>query len=310
MRPQKVAVRMAFMSRSLPLRTLAVTIVVALPLLGMSSGVAAAKAPQGCHKTHSCKSGGGSGSGGGTGGSTPAITVQVDPNPLVETGPSLVAAVIQVETSPSLAGDPVDISSSQLTNACGGIVGFLSNTAAGLNDVTVFLDDDGNASVVVEGTNCAPGPSLIEADLAVAPFITATTTLTASPPVVTTAGVTGYPATSGVVTTGEVETGDSATSGDSDVYGVFYVETNPVYAEQPVDISSTQLQDRCGGTSTWTTFLGGTTTSSLDDDGNAVFVFFGSSCAAGPSTVIADVDAGSKPTYTTTFNVVAPEPTI
>jgi hypothetical protein len=291
-------------------RVVALAALVSLPLVGLS-GVASAKVKaQGCHKTHSCKSGGGSPTGSGTGGAPPAITVQVDPNPLVETGPSLVVAVIQVETSPSFAGDPVDISSSQLEAACGGNIGFLSNTTAGVDNVQVILDDDGNASVVVDGTNCAPGPSVIEADLIVAPYDTALTTLVASPPVVTTSGVFGYPATSGTVTTGEVETGDTAASGDSDVYGVFYVETNPVYAEQPVEINSAQLQDRCGLGFTWTTELGGTTSSTLDDDGNAVFVFFGSSCAAGPSEVIADVEAGTHPTYTTTFNIVAPEPTI
>jgi hypothetical protein len=48
----------------------------------------------------------------------------------------------------------------------------------------------------------------------------------------------------------------------------------------------------------------------LDDDGNAVFIFFGASCAAGPSEVIVDVKAGTHPTYTTSFNIVAPQPTI
>ncbi len=176
--------------------------------------------------------------------------------------------------------------------------------------MTVVLDDDGNAAVVVEGLDCAPGPSLIEADLAVAPFLTAITTLSARPPVVTAAGVTGYPTTSGTVTTGEVETGDTVTSGDSDVYAVFYVEDNPVYAEQPVQINSAQLTDRCITGSTWTTLTGGTNSSFLDDDGNAVFVFFGSSCAAGSSLVTADVEAGTNDTFTTTFNIVAPQPTI
>jgi hypothetical protein len=299
------------MLRSRSLRVVALAVVVALPLLGMSGVASAAKvkAAKGCHKTHTCKSGGGSGTG-GTGGTLPTITVQVDPNPLVETGPSLVAAVIQVETSPLFAGDPVNISSLQLTNACGGIVGFLSNTTAGLNDVTVTLDDDGNASVVVEGTDCAPGQNLIEADLDVAPYITGTTTLVVNPPAVTTPGVAGYPTTSGIVTTGEVETGDTTATGESNVYGIFYVETDPEYAEQPVEISSTQLQSRCGGGFTWTTFLGGTNTSTLDNDGNAVFVFLGSSCAAGSSLVTADIEAGIHSTYTTSFNIVPPEPTI
>jgi hypothetical protein len=304
------------MPRNRLFRLVALATVVSLALLGLSGAAASAKVKKakGCHKTHTCKSGGtgtGSGSGSGSGaGTSPAITVQVDPNPLVETGPSQVAAVIQVETNPAFSGDPVVVSSSQLEQACGGIIGFLSDTTAGLNSVTLILDNDGNAAVVVEGTDCAPGPSIIEADLAVAPFDTALTTLIAAPPAVTAPGVTGVPATSGIVTTGEVETGDTAASGDSDVLAVFYVEDNPVYAEQPVEIESPQLTGRCITGSTWTNLMGGTTTSTLDDDGNAIFVFFGSSCAAGPSAVIADVLAGTHDTFTTTFTVDAPQPTI
>jgi hypothetical protein len=157
---------------------------------------------------------------------------------------------------------------------------------------------------------------VVEADLTTAPYYTALTTLTANPPVVTPTGLTGFPTTSGIVTTGEVETGDTSASGESDVYAIFYVETNPVYAEQAVEISSGQLQDRCGLGSNW--FLITPTgiaappgnVNYLDDDGNAVFVFLGASCAAGSSEVTADVDAGTHPTYTTAFNIVAPEPTI
>jgi ribosomal protein L31 len=53
-----------------------------------------------------------------------------------------------------------------------------------------------------------------------------------------------------------------------------------------------------------------TATATIDDDGNAVFVFAGSSCAAGSSQVIVDVLAGIHPTYTTTFTVLPPQPTI
>jgi len=301
------------MSRDLRVRIVALTVVVALPVLGMSGvATAKAKAAKGCHKTHTCKSGGGTATGSGSGtGTPPAITVQIDPNPLVETGPSLGDAVSQVESSPSFAGDSVEISSSQLEAACGGIIGFQSVTTAGINSVQIILDDDGNAAVIVEGSNCAPGPSVVDASMIVAPYDTALGTLVATPPVVTTAGVAGFPTTSGTVTTGEVETGDTATSGDSDVLGVFYVETDPVYAEQPVEINSDQLIDRCGGGAAFSVpAIGGVAPATLDDDGNAVFLFFGSSCAAGPSTVIADVEAGTHPTYTTTFNIVAPEPTI
>ncbi|HTT87626.1 MAG TPA: hypothetical protein VMF60_09680, partial [Acidimicrobiales bacterium] len=113
-------------------------------------------------------------------------------------------------------------------------------------------------------------------------------------------------------------TGDTATSGDSDVYTVFTVETSPVYAEQPVELASTQLEDRCAGgwriepaTGAPVDQSSGTAvaTGVLDDDGSAVFVFKGASCAAGQSAVTADVLAGTHPTYTTTFTVDAPAPT-
>jgi len=292
--------------------------VVSLPLLGLS-GVASAKAAKGCHKTHSCKSGGGS----STGADPAPITVQVDPNPLVETGQSYVLATVQVETSPSFAGDPVDISSSQLQSACLGGAGFFGYTTGAT--ATAILDDDGNATVYLVGYDCAPGTSVVEADLTVAPYLTALSTLDTLPPVVTTPGVTGYPQTSGTVSGGEVETGDTSFLFDgSYVYGVFYVETSPVYAEQTVEISSAQLQDRCGTDWSFESFNGDaseghgstilppitTATAILDDDGNAVFLFQGASCAAGSSVVTADVEAGTHPTYTTTFNVLPPQPTI
>jgi len=308
------------------LRLMTLAIVLALPLL-VTSGVASAKAKAGCHKTHTCKTGGGGG--GGTGGTTPGpMTLQIDPNPLVETGQSEVAAIIQVETSPSLAGDKVIISSSQLASACTGLTEFAQIAAGGNNPATFTLDNDGNVTVFFQGEDCAPGPSVVEASLTEAPFYTALGTLNAEPPVVTTPGVTGYPQTSGTVSGGEVETSPGGQDGESAVAAVFYVETDPVYAEQPVEISSPELQDRCGafwlfeppfvGPGTTATFGAGTTIDTtnttasidLDNDGNAVFLFLGASCAAGSSVVTADVLAGTHPTYTTTFNIIAPTPTI
>jgi hypothetical protein len=253
------------------------------------------------------------GAGGGTGGTPPAITVTVSPD-LVETGQSEIDAVVEVETSPSYAGDTVDIDSSQLAASCGGAILFGSlqaSAAYSAQSVQVVLDDDGNVTVSVYGIDCAPGQSTIEADLTVAPYLTALGTVDAQPPAVTPAGVFGFPAN-------EVETGNSPASGDSDVYAVFYVETDPVYAEQTVEIDSPQLVGRCLGGSTWISNQGSfgnpavspTATATLDDDGNAVLAFSGSSCAAGASDVIADVLAGSHSTYTTTFTIVAPTPTI
>jgi len=329
-------------------RLVVLTVVVSMPLLGMA-GVASAKNLRGsaawCANhpgkankpvcANSGAAGGGSGSTGGTGQGTVDITVTADPNPLVETGQSEIHAVIQVETLPSFAGDLVSIGSSQLVASCAAVS--FESIATGVvvpnpDNITVVLDDDGNATVVVDATNCAPGTSVIEADLAVAPYLTALTTLTASPPVVTAPGVTGVP-------NDEVETGDTTgglhgPSGNSDVYAVFYVEDNPVYAEQTVEISSAQLEGRCGegwiweadGNTTGTNGNapgGGTSLTmgtgvntgppaqtTLDDDGNAVFVFKGVSCAAGDSEVIADVLAGTHDTFTFDYTIDPPAPTI
>ncbi len=301
--------------------TKAITLVAVASLVPLgSAGVASAatsKAPKGSpawckahpkSKLPACKGGT------GTGGSPPptTVTVTVAPGPIVETGQSEVYAVVEVETSPSLADDIVDINSQQLANACGGAIlfGSLQPTAVyGADSVDVTLDSDGNATVSLYGIDCAPGPSLIEADLVAAPYYTGTNTMTVGPPNVTTAGVTGYPDP-------EVETGNTVPSGTSDVYAVFYAETDPVYAEQTVEISSPELFDRCGGAiapvwisnqGSFATFMA---TATLDDDGNAVFAFTGSSCAPGDSTVTADVLASGGATYTTTYTISAPAPTI
>ena len=292
-------------------------VLVSVAGVGAGSGVASASPAKGspawCKKhPHStlaaCQGIGGSGS--GSGGSNPTLTVSSSPTSVVETGQSEVNAVVQVETSPSLAGDTVLIATSQLAAACGGAVLFGSLQARavyGPDSVQVVLDDDGDATVSVYGINCAPGLSVVEADLTVAPFYSALGVLDAAAPVPTTAGVTGSP-------NPEVETGNSPASGESDVFVVFYVETDPVYAEQSAQIDSYQLVVRCLGGSTWISnqgsFTGATATATLDNDGNAVFAFSGSSCAAGTSDVIADVLAGTHSSYMSTYTIDAPTPTI
>jgi len=233
------------------------------------------------------------------------IAVTVSPNPLVETGDSDVLAVVQVEACPSFAGDTVNIDSSQLVDSCATVsFGTLQPGVHPLaNSIQVVLDDDGNATVTLTGTDCTPGPSLVEADLVDAPYLTATTTLSVLPPNVTPSGVVGYPAN-------EVETGDTTASGFSDVYAVFYVETDPVYAETTAEISSAQLASRCLGGVTWTSnqgaSTGSTATATIDNDGNAVFTFTGASCAPGTSTVIADILAGAHTTYSSNYTVDPP----
>jgi len=334
-------------------RLVALTVVVSMPLLGMA-GVAAAKTHKPVKSVNCAKpknknkpacTTGASGGGGGKGGPPPVITIDPEPGavtPLVETGQSEVHTVIQVETSPAFAGDAVNIDSSQLSATCGTLTyedlqipgGGMNANPVTLNvsttgSISSILDDDGNATVVADGIDCAPGPDIIEADLETVPFYTAMNTLLVAPPNVTTPGITGFPQIAGV--SQEVETGDTLTSGDSNIYAVFYVETDPVYAEQTVEIDSTQLDSRCikgwiwepgnalgvglgvgySGPVTGVGINTGTTPSTiLDDDGNAVFVFKGVSCASGTSVVIADVLAGNHQTYYSNFTVDPPAPTI
>jgi hypothetical protein len=325
-------------------RVIALTVVVAMPVMGMA-GIASAKTTKAA-VTKACKKNptgkkclnqkgsGSAGSGGATGGNNgPQIVVTASPNPLVETGQSEIHSVIQVETLPSFAGDVVSISSSQLVASC--LAVSYEDIQNGLpphfspDRTTLVLDDDGNATVLVDAIDCAPGTDVIEADLEQAPYLTALTTLTALPPAVTAAGVVGYPQPE--VETGDTFTGINGASGDSDVYAVFYVEDSPVYAEQTVEIGSSQLEARCGGGWRWEAGNFGNVVfnnpfppvddtpgpntgpevhTTLDDDGNAVFAFKGISCAAGDSEVIADVEAGTHDTFTTNFTITAPEPTI
>jgi hypothetical protein len=102
-------------------------------------------------------------------------------------------------------------------------------------------------------------------------------------------------------------------TGGSDVYAVISVSTDPVYAEQAVEIVS-GLSNRCGQGVTWITdqgtFSGSTATTTIDDDGNATVTVLGGSCAAGTVQVIADVEAGTDPTYTATFLIDPPTPGI
>jgi hypothetical protein len=227
--------------------------------------------------------------------------------------------VIQVEASPIFAGDEVTISSEQILDDCApGTVQYVtSSRGAGpgffSDSITVALDDDGNATVTLYADDCAPGTNLIEADLDKAPYLTATASLVLEPPMVTPEGLTGFP-------NNEVETGDTqnipSPSGDSDVYAVFYVETDPVYAEDTVMINSPQLEARCGAGYWFQGGNGGSVTSApngvvnyngpvsrLDNDGNAVFIFFGSSCGAGDSVVTADVEAGTHATYSFVYTI-------
>jgi hypothetical protein len=257
----------------------AVAVVVSTPLLGLSGSASAKPKPQ--------------------------ITVTVSPNPLIETGVSEIHAVVQVEANPAYAGMTIEIDSGQLAFACS--AAFFSQNS-GLtpsvsfgddNPALVTLDNDGNTTVELDAYSCPPESYFLEADFTKAPYYTATTTLKVKPPHKTSVGLTGYPKR-------EVETGDG-TSG-SNVYAVFYVEMPTTFAGTAVEISSPELQDRCLSGFKWeagntgfppTSSTTGGVTTTLDNDGNAVFIFEGIGCAAGPSTVTATLVSGASHVHTT-----------
>ena len=298
---------------------LLVGIALAVSLLALA-GPAQARAHAKHHHHHT---GGGAASGGGPA-IPPSIVVSASPDPVVESGPSTVMTTVQVEASPAFSGDIVNVSSTQMASSCG-LVYFVPYQGNFGENVNLVLDNDGNATVIVIGEDCPPGSDVIEADLTVAPYDTALTTLVVQPPVATPPGLTGYP-------NPEVEVGtDNGVGnndiGNSDIFTVFQVETSPVYAEQPVEISSPQLEAGCGQGWVWISPNPGGQSESgvginlgptspglpyaiLDDDGNAVFGFWGRSCAAETAEVTADVEAGTHPTYVTSYTVEPPAPTI
>lgn len=231
---------------------------------------------------------------------------------MVETGEfatsSSIADVITVECLPAFAESDVTVKSLQLFNSCAGHLAWFSDTTGEVfgSSITMPLDNDGNANAVVfGGPSCSAGTSLIVADLDVAPFATATTTFTIIAPRITPRGVVAAPAT-------QVE--DATFSG---IVTVVKVEFAPVYAESTVDITSTQLNARCAGTLKWfgpeamPAGTGDTATVTLDNDGNAFAVAIGGpSCAPGTSLIVADLVPAPHTTYTTTFTIQAPRPTI
>jgi hypothetical protein len=307
-------------------RLVALTVVGTMPLLGMAGVASAAKvkaSPKACvkhpNKAGCAKGNAGGGPTGGNAGTPPNIIVSVSPNPVQEVGASEIDVVIQVEALAIFANQTVDISSQQLFLSCLSLSWKSSalntpsqviGTTAGVTGV--ILDNDGNATVELQGEDCAPGPSLIEADLNGAPYTTATATLTVSPP-----QVTKYPTITGSPNP-EVETGDGApANSESQVYANFLIEENPVYAEQIVDVTSAQLTNRCEpGKTLWSSTPGvgggGTpignigVTAVLDNDGNADVTFEGISCAAGPSLVDAELVGGTHDTFTNNYVISPP----
>ena len=245
---------------------------------------------------------------------TPTCAVDASPYKFIESGldpqASSVAFIITVECAPTFSEQAVEIRTPQLSNACQGQLMWYSatTTAASGNGDTfdVRLDDDGNATaIVLGGPSCAASRDLIEADLTVAPYTTATTQVRIAPPVSTQPGVRAFPAS-------QVE--DATTSS---VATVFYVEFPSVYAGNEVQISDAELFDRCAGNIAWifpnstTLKYGKSVTTTLDDNGNAfVVALAGPSCASGSTLVQADLVGPPYTTVTTQFTVLSPRVTV
>lgn len=109
--------------------------------------------------------------------------------------------------------------------------------------------------------------------------------------------------------------GEFATS--SSVADVVEVECQPVYAEHFVELSATELYDRCHDTLGWAAppqlypgvFTGPQFFVQLDDAGNATAVLWaGPSCAAGESLISAHLVEAPYTTVTTAFTVLPPDP--
>jgi hypothetical protein len=250
----------------------------------------------------------------------PEIIVTASPNPVVETSTSNVAVIIQVEANSHFGGDTVTVSSTEFESQCAGAPFYETADVGDPGGISLTLDNDGNATVYVTAQDCAPGKVLIEASLDTLPYSSATTRLVIESPKVTAPGLHAYPDP-------EVEVGDgdpTSSNAASEASFVFYVEANPVYAEGTVSIVSDELTARCGEFSAWfdtdddllatnagvapSTGLVATEVGGIDDDGNAVFVFDGGSCAAGRSSVTADVTGG--PSSVTTAVILPPAVTV
>jgi len=255
----------------------------------------------------------------------PTCVVTAAPNKFVETGEgsqaSSVVFIITVECQPVYSEQKVEIRSPQLNNACQGRLLWYSvatpNSATPPETATtaipagdtfdVTLDNDGNATAVVwGGPSCAASTALIEADLTVAPFTTATTAVVIAPPITTKPGVFAFPGA-------EVE--DATTSS---VAVIFYAEFPDTYAERHVQFSDAQLYDQCGGRIAWfgsdgqpLAFNTKSVTTTLDNNGNAfVVALAGPSCATGTSLVEADLVGPPYITLTNQFTVLSPRPTV
>ncbi len=250
----------------------------------------------------------------------PTCVLHTTPGSFVDQGEfgtaSSVADVVEVECQPVYAEHFVELSANELSDRCGDTLSWAAPPQLYPGVFTgpqffVQLDDAGNATAVLwGGPSCAAGESLISARLVEAPYTNVTTAFTVLPPRPGSPGITVSPANA-------VEDTFS-----SSVATIVQVRFPAVYAEQAVNINASQLYDRCKGPGPRLEWAGpdqellevgeevaGKVT--LDDDGNAFVVLLaGTSCASGPSQIEASLESAPYTTYTATFEVEAPRPTV
>jgi hypothetical protein len=244
---------------------------------------------------------------------TPICVVSASPYSFTESGlstsASTVAFIITVECAPMFSEQAVEIGTPQLSNACQDqLMWYSATTTAVVGNGDTFgvrLDADGNATALVLGGPCAVSSDLIEANLTVAPYTTATTQVKIAAPASSQPGVRVLPAS-------EIE--DATTSS---VATVFYVEFPSVYSEYQVQISDAKLYDSCAGHIAWifpdstTLQYGKTVTTTLDDAGNAfVVALAGPSCPSGNTLVQAELVGPPYTTVSTHFTVLSPRVTV
>ena len=226
---------------------------------------------------------------------------------------SSIADVVEVECEPVFAEHTIRFSSQELFSRCQHhltwSLPYPYNPVSG-SGFTVTLDNDGNATaVIMGGPGCAAGESLISAHMEQAPFTTVTTAFTVLPPRPTPPGVTASP---------KEEVENEVTSS---VATIVQVEFPPVFAEAYVNINAEQLysalpharRNWCGSARVAKLGEGVDTINGvqLDNDGNAFVVLLGGgSCASGTSLIEASLEDAPYTTYTTTFTILPPQPTL
>jgi hypothetical protein len=243
---------------------------------------------------------------------------------------SSVADIIEVECLEEYAGSKVKVADQELWERCKNAAGehlvswtVPPATPAEFADTSAeaegTLDNDGNVTFVVWGTNCAKGETLVTADLEAGKHPTVFTTFEVTPPKVTPEGVYVYPAVEAPKEAGEGATMDNDINSSN--AAIVEVEFSPEFAEEFVNINDRQLFAKCklGNKLVWvgpdeeeltTGPEAGVEKVQLDDDGNAFVVLIGGeSCQAGATLVEASLEVAPYTTVHTNLNVLPPEPT-